>query len=103
MQLFSDGLMVLGSRLGWIFAPHERRCHLPRYGEFPGVPFEVSAGIRYAGRKIVLPLTPSGDTFTFCEQESGPTSISFSGIDPESALKLTLTLTIPFWPGDADF
>jgi xylan 1,4-beta-xylosidase len=103
MQVLSDGLMVLGSRLGWIIAPHEQRCHLPRYGEFPGVPFEVSAGIRYGGREILLPLTPHGDTFTFCEQESGPTTLSLSGIDPESTLKLTLTLTIPFWPGDADF
>lgn len=103
MQLLADGLMILGSRLGWITAPAQRCCYLPRYGPFPGVPFEVRAGLRYHGKERILPLSPNGEVFSFCEQEITPTSISISGVDPESRLKLTLTLQIPFRPGDADF
>ncbi len=103
MQLLSDGLMVLGSRLGWIAAPAQQCCYLPRYGPFPGTPFEVRAGLRYRGQERILPLSAQGNLFSFAEQEMTPTSIRFSGVDPQSLIKLTLTLHIPFLPGDADF
>jgi hypothetical protein len=95
--------MILGSRLGWITAPAQRRCYLPRYGPFPGTPFEVWAGLRWDGKERILPLASGAETFAFCEQTITPTSISISGIDPESRLKFSLTLQIPFRPGDADF
>src|SRR3569832_2088249 len=103
MHLFSDALMVLGSRLGLIVAPAERRCYLPRYGTFPGLPLELRCGLRVDGRERELPLTPDGAAFDFCEQALTPTSLSLSGVDPDTRIKLTLTIQIPFRPRDADF
>lgn len=103
MQIMSDAVTVLGSRHGLFLEPNRRRAHLIRLGTFPGLPCEVRAGVTVGGQTRVLPLAAEGEIFGFLDQDSSPTSVKLTGIDPVTTLKLELTVTTPFRPRDAAF
>ncbi|MHB9032071.1 MAG: glutaminase domain-containing protein [Anaerolineae bacterium] len=103
MQPMGDGLSVLGSRHGMMWDPFNRQSYLVRFDKHPGIPFELHAGVRLAGRTIVLPLCPQGEVFAFLDQEMTPGSMVLTGIDPETGIKVRLEVRIPFRPRDAPF
>lgn len=103
MQTMGDGISVLGSRHGMMWDPFLRQCYLVRFDKHPGIPFELSVGVRLPGRTVVLPLCPEGALFEFIDQELLPTALVLTGIDPATALKVRLEVRIPFRPRDAVF
>ncbi|MBN1501840.1 MAG: DUF4965 domain-containing protein [Spirochaetes bacterium] len=103
MQLMGDGIAVLGSRLGIVMDPVNRKAFLVRHGVHPGIPIEIKAGIKLKDRTVFLPLTSEKEYFDFTDQSSSACSISLSGIDPETSLHLKLIIRIPFRPGNFEF
>jgi hypothetical protein len=103
MQLMSDAITVLGSRHGLFIEPCNRKAHLVRFDYHPGTPLEIMAGITVNGRKRVLPLTSQETCFEFLDQDASPTSIKLTGIEPNTQIKLELTVTVPFRPRDGAF
>ncbi len=102
----SDALAVTGSRHGLIFEPLQSRCRLIRFSRFDTAPiFGLRAGLRIGDREIVFPLAPAegAEPFSILDQRTGPATWALKGIDSVSGLKVSLTLTIPFRPRDADF
>ena len=106
MQLMSDALAVTGSRHGVIFEPLQRRCRLIRFSRFDEAPeFGIRAGLKIGRREIILPLAVAdgAEDFTFLDQRTGPATWTLKGLDAASGLILTLQVTCPFRPGDANF
>jgi xylan 1,4-beta-xylosidase len=103
MQPMGDGISVLGSRHGMMWDPFQRQCYLVRFDKHPGIPFELSVGVRLNDRTIVLPLCHEGAVFEFLDQELLPTALVLTGIDPVTALKVRLEVRIPFRPRNAAF
>jgi hypothetical protein len=103
MQLMGDAVTVLGSRLGMGWDPKARQAYLIRHGLLPGIPMEIKAGVEIEGRWLVLPLSTTGETFEFLDQEMSPTAMSLSGIDPKTGIHVKLHVRIPFRPRDDRF
>jgi xylan 1,4-beta-xylosidase len=103
MNLMGDSLAVLGSRLGVAWDPANKKSYLIRHGEHPGIPLGIAAGIEIGGRTIMMPLTDNGGYFEFMDQDTTPTTMAMSGIDPGTGLHVKLTVTIPFRPRDSVF
>lgn len=103
MQLMSDVLTVLGSRHGLFIEPNARKCHVVRHGVFPGIPCQIRAGLTVNGATFFLPLCAEGDLFAFHDQDMTPCTLKLTGIHPDTATKLELTVRIPFRPRDAVF
>lgn len=106
MQLMSDALAVTGSRHGVFFEPHRRACALLRFAPFHARPsFHLRAGLRVGGREVIFPLAPlaGAEDFSFVDQRTTPCSVGFIGLDSASGLKVRLTVTAPFRPGDSKF
>ncbi len=103
MQLMSDAVMVLGSRHGLFIHPAEKRAYVVRCGAFQEIPCELQAGLTVNGTTRWLPLRAEGEAFSFCDQDISPCGLTLTGIDPESALKLELTVKSPFRPRDPAF
>lgn len=103
MQLMGDAVTVLGSRTGIAWDPSDRTAYLVRHGRHPGIPMEISAGILLEDKTYVLPLGKEGNTFEFIDQEMTAASMSMSGIDAVTGIKVKLTVTIPFRPRDSFF
>ena len=104
MQLMCDALSVLGSRHGLVMDPLRRECGIVRFDRFTELPrLHLRAGARIAGREIVFPLTPDGETFAFLDQRMSPCTMALIGIDPQSGVKVKLTIVTPFRPLDAAF
>jgi hypothetical protein len=102
----TDALAVTGSRHGIFFEPHHRSCALLRFAPFHSRPlFHLRAGLMVGDREIIFPLAPlnGAEDFSFVDQRTSPCSIGFIGIDSAAGLKVRLTITTPFRPGDADF
>jgi len=100
MQLMSDAITVLGSRHGLGINPAGRAATLVRSEIYGEIPCQIAAGVVVDGRMVVLPLTADGDVFAFCDQDMSPTSMKLTGIDPQTRLKVELTVTGPFHPRD---
>jgi len=104
MQLLCDALAVLGSRHGVLFNPIEHRCGIVRFDPFDAMPeLHLRAGVRSAGRERIFPLAPVGEDFDFVDQRLAPCTTRFIGIDGPSALKVTLTVAVPFRAEDFAF
>lgn len=104
MQLMCDAVSVLGGKHGLIMVPAERKCRLVRFDRYEDLPdIEILAGVIVNGKEIVLPLAGSGEVFKFCDQRMSTCSMSLMGVDPDSMLKLKLTVMTPFRPGDGEF
>lgn len=106
MQLMADALAVTGSRHGIFFEPHRRSCALLRFAPFHARPlFHLRAGLKVGDREIIFPLAPlnGAQDFSFVDQRTSPCTVGFIGLDSASGLKVRLTVTTPFRPGDADF
>ena len=101
MQLMCDAISVLGSRHGLLMDPIAKRCGIIRFDTFEHLPeLHVRAGVRIAGRELLLPLCPEGGSFRFHDQRLTPCSMSLMGIDAASGVKLKLTIVTPFRPRD---
>ncbi len=103
MNLIADALTVFGSRFGIGANPAKKECYLIKANDMKSFPFEIEAGVEIAGRKVVLPLTKEGENFYFHDQKITPTTMRYSGIDPDSGLHFKLTFRIPFRPRDVYF
>jgi len=103
MQLMSDAITVLGSRHGLGIDPIGRGATLVRSEVYGRIRCEIHAGVVVDGRTVVLPLTGEGERFAFCDQDMTPTSMKLTGIDPQTRLKVELTVTGPFRPRDGEF
>ncbi|OGV74234.1 MAG: hypothetical protein A3K19_14225 [Lentisphaerae bacterium RIFOXYB12_FULL_65_16] len=104
MQLMCDAVGVLGSRHGLLINPLARKCGVVRFDRFDKLPeLHLKVGARIAGRELVLPLTPDGQTFRFHDQRLTPCSMALMGIDAASGVKVKLTALTPFRPRDAAF
>jgi hypothetical protein len=103
MQLMGDAIAVFGSRLGIAWDPVKRISYLIRHTDHPGLPIYIHAGIQVGKRRLVLPLTPEGETFAFCDQTMTPTTMSLGAIDPVSGIHVKLTIRVPFRPRDIEF
>ncbi len=104
MQLMTDAVGVLGGKHGLVFDPARRTCAVVRTDKYSELPeLSIRAGAVIGGREIILPLSPDGETFAFCDQRMTPCSMSIMGVDPESQIKIKLTVFTPFRPQDADF
>jgi hypothetical protein len=100
MQLMADAITVFGSRFGVAINPARRECYLIKANEIKSFPFEIRAGVEFEGKKIFFPLCKNEKYFDFLDQDSTPTTIQLSGIDPESGLHVKLTLRSLFKPRD---
>lgn len=103
MNVMSDALTVLGSRIGLCWNPVEKICYLIRHKDIKGLPFGISAGLVLDDKEVYLPLCSQGKKFEFVDQESTPTTMKLSGIDPSTGLHVKLTVRIPFRPRDNEF
>ncbi len=103
MQLMGDALTVLGSRLGFAWDPVNRQSYLVRHGNHPGLPIQIRAGVTLGERVLALPLAQEGQSFEFVDQEMTATTMTLSGIDPETGIHVKLTARIPFRPRDNFF
>ena len=104
MQLLSDALAVLGSRHGLIFDPIGRSCRVIRFDTFKQAPsFELRAGLVIEGRECVFPFCGGGAGFDLVDQRTTPCTVSWIGLDARAALKVTLSVIVPFRPRDLDF
>lgn len=104
MQLMCDALAVTGARHGILFNPINRNCGIIRFDRFTRLPeFHLRAGIIIDGQEYCLPLAGDAPGFDFCDQRMTPATCRFIGIHAASATRLTLTVTVPFRPGDACF
>lgn len=102
MQLMSDAVTVLGSRHGIFIEPNAEKAYMIRGGCFPGIPFQLIAGLEIDGKTITLPLSTEEKHFAFHDQDTSPCSMKLTGIDPQTRTKLELTMTSPFQPRNAD-
>ncbi|HEY3234063.1 MAG TPA: hypothetical protein VGJ84_05075, partial [Polyangiaceae bacterium] len=103
MQPMSDAVAVLGSRHGLFIEPTAGKAYLIRSSRFPGVPVRVIAGVRMGKRTVTLPLSDHGEALEFVDHDSTPCTIKLTGIDPDTGIKVELSLATPFLPRDADF
>ncbi len=104
MQLMCDAIAALGARHGVRIDPIRRNCGIIRYDAFEQLPqLHLRAGALINGKEYLLPLTPDGETFFFHDQRMTPCSLVLMGLDPQSALKLKLSIVAPFRPRDLDF
>ena len=104
MQLMSDAIAVLGSRHGLVIDPTHRTCGIVRYDLFERLPqLLIHAGVLVDDVEYTLPLTPDGQPFGFHDQRLTPCTMSLTGILPQAALKVKLTIATPFRPRDAAF
>jgi len=103
MNLMGDGLAVLGSRIGLIWDPSNRKSFLVRHGAHPGIPLEIHAGIKIKDKTICFPLSLENELFGFLDQDNTPSTIKLSGVDPETGIHVKLTVRIPFRPRDFEF
>lgn len=103
MHLISDIICAFGSRIGIGVHPAAKTAYLMRSGKFPGLPMRLTVGVRLDGHEYVLPLSATGEEFTFTEQEMTPTTLTLTGIDGRRALSVQLTLTTLFRPQDVRF
>ncbi|MCX7820427.1 MAG: DUF4965 domain-containing protein [Brevinematales bacterium] len=103
MNLIADALTVFGSRFGIGINPAHKECYLIKSNDIKSFPFEIEAGIEIEGRKIYLPLCKDKEYFFFHDQKITPTTMTISGIDPDSGLHFKLTFRIPFRPKDVSF
>ncbi len=104
MQLMCDALAVTGSRHGILFNPADRKCGIIRFDRFTRLPdFHLRAGVIIEGQEYCLPLAGDAHGFDFVDQRITPCTSRFIGIHAASATRLTLTVTVPFRPGDAQF
>ena len=103
MQLLSDIICAFGSRIGIGVYPAARTAYLMRNGAFPGLPMNLTVGVKLDGSTYTLPLCAEGEEFTFVEQEMTPTTLTLTGIDAHRALSVQLTLTSLFRPRDVRF
>ncbi|HPK57700.1 MAG TPA: hypothetical protein PKU84_14480, partial [Spirochaetota bacterium] len=103
MNLMGDGLAVLGSRIGLIWDPSNRKSFLVRHGAHPGIPLEIKAGLRIKDKTICFPLSVENEFFGFLDQDNTPSTIKLSGVDPETGLHAKLIVRIPFRPRDFEF
>lgn len=103
MLLMGDALTVLGSRIGIAWDPRERTSYLVRHGRHPGIPISIHAGISMEDNTYIFPLSKDGESFEFIDQEMTSASMSMSGVDPSTGIKVKLSVTIPFKPRDAAF
>jgi hypothetical protein len=76
-----------------------------RFDTFELAPrFDLKAGITINGRERLFPFTKvSGYDFDLVDQRTAPCSLRWIGMDAQTALKVTLTVSVPFRPGDLEF
>ncbi|MFA7237044.1 MAG: DUF4965 domain-containing protein [Phycisphaeraceae bacterium] len=99
MQLMTWQIARLGSRLGFVFEPYQRRVLHSGLGRFLDQPLDLAVGIiRPDGSERVLPFTATGEKLYACEQFERVNSITFRGYDPDLGLKFELNLHSPFYP-----
>lgn len=102
MQLMCDAVTVLGSRHGILLDPIGAKCELIRFDSFPRMPaFRLRTGAVINGKEYVFPFCPDGERFAFFDQRITPCTSRFIAIDPDSGLKVSMTLATPFRPRDA--
>jgi len=104
MQLMTDALACTGSRHGMLVQPSSKDCALVRFDRFTRMPrFQLRAGAVIGGEEIVFPLCQEGTEFDFVDQRTSPCRMKFIGIHGKTALRIELTVTVPFRPRDKAF
>lgn len=103
MNMMSDALCVLGSRLGIAIEPTKNKSYLVRHSTHPGIPMQLKIGINAYGKRITFPLGGDDTKFEFIDQEIHMTRMTLKGIDPETGLKVNLNFRIPFLPRNLSF
>ncbi|MEZ0536459.1 glycoside hydrolase family 52 protein [Caldicellulosiruptoraceae bacterium PP1] len=103
MNLMSDALCVLGSRIGIAIEPTNNKSYLIRHGLHPGIPMNLNIGVNVDGKVLTFPLGSSETKFEFFDQDIYMTRISLKAIDAETGLKFNLSFRIPFKPQDLKF
>ncbi len=100
MQLISDAIAVFGSRIGMAIQPGAQKAYVIRFGEHPGIPLDIQAGLQINGKTYLLPLSSTGFPFSFVEQDMMHTAFNLTGIIAEHGIQVDFTVRIPFHPGD---
>lgn len=103
MNIISDGIAVLGSRIGFVWDPPQRKSYLVRHGSHPGIPLNIRAGIKLEDKTVYFPLVKEESFFEFLDQKTTPTTMVLSGIDPKTGIHARITVRIPFRPLDYNF
>jgi hypothetical protein len=102
-----DAVAVLGARHGLLLNPVDHWVSVLRFDRFTEQKrFALRAGLRLGGRTFVLPLAPLGpgeEAFSLVDQRTTPCTSVFIGLCAAAGLRVRLTLTHPFRPGDAAF
>ncbi|MCS6970632.1 MAG: DUF4965 domain-containing protein [Planctomycetota bacterium] len=106
MLPIADAVAALGARHGLLLEPGLGRVRVLRFDRFEQMPVaHLRVGLRLWGRTVELPLaplTPGRERFAFVDQRLGVATSTLIGIDPESGLRLRLTLASPFLPRDRE-
>jgi xylan 1,4-beta-xylosidase len=103
MQSMTWPLGRLGSRLGLLFEPGERRVMHSGLGRFLDQPLDFAVGlIEPDGTERVLPFTAHGRPFYATEQFERINSITFRGFSETAGLRFELNFHAPFYPQDEE-